>query len=216
MMNEEAESRVRTTCHARAEAIADELEQRQVRLLTTRAVLLEIGSALARLRFCNADVAFLDALEHDPAMGIVPLSESLFARAFQLFRARPDKEWGLTDCVSFVVMMDRGLTEALTTDEHFRQAGFCALLKRRDERCDLMPHPLQLRGLPKTGPEGTFTRHTLLPYDPAVLDKNCPAAIFFRMEGHYVRLLIKQALKPGLHKHEDCCCAYRRHKNLYV
>ena len=45
-----------------------------------------------------------------------------------LYRARPDKEWGLTDCVSFTVMTDRGLTEALTTDDHFRQAGFRALL----------------------------------------------------------------------------------------
>jgi uncharacterized protein len=116
------------TYHARAAALADELEQHPVRLLTTRAVLLEIGSALARQRFRSAAIALLEALEHDPAVEIVPLSESLFAKAFQLYRARPDKEWGLTDCVSFVVMMDRGLSEALTTDEHFHQAGFRALL----------------------------------------------------------------------------------------
>jgi hypothetical protein len=114
--------------HARAAALADELEQRHVRLLTTRAVLLEIGSALARQRFRRAAVALLEALEHDPTVEIVPLSEVLFAKAFQLYRDRPDKEWGLTDCVSFVVMKDRGLTEALTTDDHFRQAGFRALL----------------------------------------------------------------------------------------
>jgi uncharacterized protein len=114
--------------HARAAALADELEQRHVRLLTTRAVLLEIGSALARQRFRRAAVALLDALEHDPTVEIVPLTEAIFAKAFQLYRDRPDKEWGLTDCVSFVVMQDRGLTEALTTDDHFRQAGFRALL----------------------------------------------------------------------------------------
>lgn len=114
--------------HARAEALADELEQRQARLVTTRAVLLEIGSALARQRFRGAAVALLDALEHDPTVEIVPLSEALFTKAFQLYRARPDKEWGLTDCVSFTVMTDRSLTEALTTDDHFRQAGFRALL----------------------------------------------------------------------------------------
>ena len=39
------------------------------------------------------------------------------------------KEWGLTDCISFIVMEDNGLTEALTTDEHFQQAGFRALLR---------------------------------------------------------------------------------------
>jgi predicted nucleic acid-binding protein len=114
--------------HARAEALADELEQRQIRLVTTRAVLLEIGSALARQRFRSAAVALLDALEHDPTVDIAPLSEEFFAKAFQLYRTRPDKEWGLTDCVSFTIMTDRGLTEALTTDDHFRQAGFRALL----------------------------------------------------------------------------------------
>lgn len=121
-------SSLKDTYHARAAALADELEQHQVRLLTTRAVLLEIGSALARQRFRSAAIALLEALEHDPAVEIIPLSESLFAKALQLYRTRPDKEWGLTDYVSFVVMMDRGLSEALTTDEHFRQAGFRALL----------------------------------------------------------------------------------------
>ena len=62
-------------------------------------------------------------------MEIVPLSEAIFARAFQLYRTRPDKEWGLTDCISFTVMQERGLTAALTTDEHFGQAGFRVLLR---------------------------------------------------------------------------------------
>jgi len=71
----------------------------------------------------------LDSLETDPNVDILPVSEPLYARALQLYRERPDKEWGLTDCVSFLVMRDRRLTEALTTDEHFQQAGFRALLR---------------------------------------------------------------------------------------
>lgn len=47
---------------------------------------------------------------------------------FQLYCKRPDKEWGLTDCVSFVVMQEQQITEALTTDAHFQQTGFTALL----------------------------------------------------------------------------------------
>jgi len=114
--------------HARAEALAERLERERFWLVTTRAVFLEIGSALSRQRFRSAAVALLDSLEHDPNVEIVPLSESLYARAFQLYRDRLDKEWGLTDCLSFVVMQDHNLTGTLTTDEHYRQAGFRALL----------------------------------------------------------------------------------------
>ena len=60
---------------------------------------------------------------------IVPMTEQLYSRAFGLYQSRPDKEWGLIDCVSFVVMHDHKLIEALTTDEHFEQAGFKALLR---------------------------------------------------------------------------------------
>lgn len=118
----------RDQLHAHAVNLAEQLEQRSTRMATTRAVLLEIGSALARQRFRSAAIALLDSLESDPNVEIIPLSDSLYSRAFQIFRERPDKEWGLTDCASFVVMQERGLREALTADEHFRQAGFRALL----------------------------------------------------------------------------------------
>ena len=70
----------------------------------------------------------LYALEHDPSVEVLPLSEALFRQGFGLYRQRLDKEWGLTDCISFMVMQERGITEALTADHHFRQAGFLALL----------------------------------------------------------------------------------------
>lgn len=115
--------------HARAVDLAEQLEVLGTRLVTTRAVLLEIGNALAKQRYRQAGVQLLTTLEADPKVDIVPLSESLYARAIQLYRERSDKEWGITDCVSFLIMRDRGLTEALTTDEHFQQAGFRALLR---------------------------------------------------------------------------------------
>jgi predicted nucleic acid-binding protein len=70
----------------------------------------------------------LFSLEADPSVEIIPLTDQLYFRALQLFQEREDKEWGLTDCISFVVMDDEGITEALTADGHFRQAGFHALL----------------------------------------------------------------------------------------
>lgn len=97
-------------------------------MITTRAVVLEIGNALARIRYRNAAIELLDSLEEDPNVEIIPLSEELYNRAMKLYRQRVDKEWGMTDCISFVVMQDQVLTEALTTDVHFKQAGFRALL----------------------------------------------------------------------------------------
>ena len=115
--------------HQRATLLADQLEAAGTHLVTTRAVLLEIGNALSKQRYRSAAIRLLSALEADPNVEIVPLSEPLYARALQLYRERPDKDWGLTDCVSFIVMQDRGVTEALTADEHFQQAGFRALMR---------------------------------------------------------------------------------------
>jgi uncharacterized protein len=114
--------------HELAEKLAEQLEAEQTHIVTTRAILLEIGNALSKERYRKAAIELLDALEQDATVEIIPLSEELFARALELFRKRPDKEWGLVDCVSFIVMEERRLTEALTPDKHYEQAGFRALL----------------------------------------------------------------------------------------
>ncbi|PAX51087.1 hypothetical protein CK510_26755 [Brunnivagina elsteri CCALA 953] len=59
----------------------------------------------------------------------ITLTNSLYKLAFNLFKQREDKEWGLVDCISFIVMQDRAITDALTADTHFQQAGFRALLR---------------------------------------------------------------------------------------
>ena len=71
----------------------------------------------------------LTDIEADPDVEIVPLSDELYAKGLSLLQTRPDKRWGLTDCISFVVMQERGLVDALTADAHFRQAGFQPLLR---------------------------------------------------------------------------------------
>lgn len=116
--------------HAAAIALAEDLEVNGARLITTSAVLLEIGNALAKLQHRRAAAQLLAALCADPTVEIVPLSDQLFDLAMKLFSERQDKEWGLTDCLSFVVMSERGITQALTTDEHFQQAGFKVLLRK--------------------------------------------------------------------------------------
>jgi predicted nucleic acid-binding protein len=60
---------------------------------------------------------------------LIPPSLELFKRGLAFYSQRPDKDWSLTDCISFVVMEERGVTEALATDRDFIQAGFVTLLK---------------------------------------------------------------------------------------
>jgi Predicted nucleic acid-binding protein, contains PIN domain len=115
--------------HAQALTLAGEIEiDPTIGLVTTRAVLLGIGNALARQKYRSIAVQLLNSLENDSTVAIIPLSEALCAAAMQLFQSRAGKEWGLTDCVSFVVMQERAITDALTAGAHFQQAGFRPLL----------------------------------------------------------------------------------------
>jgi predicted nucleic acid-binding protein len=112
--------------HLRALDLASEFERRP--LITTDAVLLEIGNALAK-SFRAASIQVIDDFLTSSEVQIVHLYPDLFQRAFSLYRSRLDKTWGLVDCVSFVVMHDLGIFDSLTTDRHFEQAGFRALLR---------------------------------------------------------------------------------------
>lgn len=111
--------------HTRALALSDQLDGPFV---TTDAVLFEVGNALSKAPWRSLAVDFLANVERDPELEIVRATADLFARAVSLFSARPDKTWGLTDCLSFTVMQDRGIREALTADQDFVQAGFRARL----------------------------------------------------------------------------------------
>ncbi|MFQ5422011.1 MAG: type II toxin-antitoxin system VapC family toxin [Anaerolineae bacterium] len=115
--------------HQLAVEIATQIKKDHAYLITTRAVMLEIGNGLSGRRYREAAIQLLDAIEADPTVGIVPLTETLYAQALKLYRERPDKEWGLVDCISFVVMQERKIRQALTADKHFQQAGFEVLLK---------------------------------------------------------------------------------------
>jgi predicted nucleic acid-binding protein len=112
--------------HSAARRLAAELRTDPARIVTTDAVIFEIGAALAKQAWRPAAIRFIKALRADPNVEIVATDPVLWQAAFDLFGARTDKEWSLTDCLSFVVMSRRDLTNALAADEHFRQAGFSA------------------------------------------------------------------------------------------
>jgi predicted nucleic acid-binding protein len=112
--------------HAKVVAAARQLRSD---LLTTEWILAEFADALAESASRRLVPQFIRDLEADPKVKIIRASAELFQRGLRLYEARPDKAWSLTDCISFVVMEDEDVREALTGDEDFEQAGFKALLK---------------------------------------------------------------------------------------
>ena len=99
------------------------------RIVTTEYVLVETGNALRRGLARRLYAELFARITEDRETAVVPASSGLLGAGFDLFAAYSDKDWSLTDCISFVVMREHGLTEALTADHHFEQAGFVALLK---------------------------------------------------------------------------------------
>lgn len=97
-------------------------------LLTTEYVVLEVGNSLIRGADRVLFVEFFARLRTDPRTEVVPAVAEWLNRGVELFTARADQSWSLTDCISFSVMARRDLTDALTADRHFEQAGFRALL----------------------------------------------------------------------------------------
>src|SRR5437588_1458556 len=84
--------------HQRAVELAEYIQNNAIRLITTQAISLEIGNALAKQRYREAAITLLSALDADPNIEVVPLSDLLYKRAFELYQQRLDKVWGMTDC----------------------------------------------------------------------------------------------------------------------
>ena len=101
----------------------------RARLLTSDWVLMEVADALAGSESRARVQEFILHLRQSVACEIIPASRETLDRALDLYHQHADKQWTLTDCVSFVIMRDRNVTEALTGDKHFEQAGFIALQK---------------------------------------------------------------------------------------
>lgn len=97
-------------------------------LITSEAILIELGNALSKQALRTIAGKFLRDVRNDTGLEIVAVNTDLLDTAIQFFRSRPDKEWGMTDCISFVIMQKYAISAALTTDHHFIQAGFTRLI----------------------------------------------------------------------------------------
>lgn len=96
-------------------------------IVTTRWVLVETANALSGTRLREEVFGLLSELESDTGVIIPGSSDGLYHQGLELYAKRPDKEWSLTDCISFLVMEEYGITKALTGDHHFEQAGYQAV-----------------------------------------------------------------------------------------
>ena len=113
--------------HAKAKGFSQTYRSR---LATTEYVLLEWADGCAGASHHRAAaVKTVSQLRGNPDVTIFACTGQLFQEGLDLYEQRHDKDWSLTDCISFVVMQKEGITEALTGDRHFEQAGFVALLK---------------------------------------------------------------------------------------
>ena len=114
--------------HASAKAVSRSLQG--VPLITTEEVLTEVLAF-----FCErgqylrqSSVAFVEGILSNPGVEVRPQTHQTFVDGFALFKARPDKGYSLTDCISIQAMRQEGITEILTHDNHFAQEGFINLI----------------------------------------------------------------------------------------
>ena len=113
--------------HATAVAISNGFRGKVV---TSEYVLCELGALMSHGYLRQLFIELVKELESAPRMEIIHGSNQYFEAGLVLFANRPDKEWSLTDCISFALMQEWNITDALTCDHHFVQAGFRAMLIR--------------------------------------------------------------------------------------
>jgi predicted nucleic acid-binding protein len=89
----------------------------------TEAILIELGNALSKMNRKVA-VSFINNCYETPNIKVIPIDNQLFKKALSIYEKYEDKEWGMTDCISIVVMKENNIKIAFTADNHFKQAGF--------------------------------------------------------------------------------------------
>ena len=119
----------REQLHVRAKSVSQSLGQ--VGIITSEMVLTEVLAFYSNkepaLRVAAADL--VSSILANPNVTVIPQTSLQFQEALSFYRRHADKDWSLTDCASFSIMENAGITEALTYDNHFQQAGFIALLR---------------------------------------------------------------------------------------
>lgn len=114
--------------HEEADRVWRDLIRRGYHVVLTDWIVAETGNGSARSRDRRRFAGAVRATISDPRVELIVVKEELLHRSLEFFGRHQDKFWGLVDCASFIVMQERGITEAFTSDQHFEQAGFTRLL----------------------------------------------------------------------------------------
>src|SRR5437762_13265486 len=101
----------------------------QARMVTTDWVVVEIANFMAKTPLRAEAANLIRRVQANPRMDIVPASAAAIEEGLKLYEQYADKAWSLTDCISFRIMRNEQLSQALTADHHFEQAGFEILLR---------------------------------------------------------------------------------------
>lgn len=117
------------TLHAPALSAWREINAQRRTLVLTDWIIAETGNGLARTAARSGFSRAVEIVLSSPRVTVVHVDHDLLRRAVRLYADRADKGWGLTDCASFEVMRQMRITDALTSDHHFEQAGFVSLLR---------------------------------------------------------------------------------------
>lgn len=117
--------------HSLAATLYRLARQKNDGIITTNYIIAELVALLTSpLQLTRPQIiTFVQSLKQSPYIEILHIDAEIDYRAWQLLSSREDKNWSLVDCSSFVIMQQRTITEALTSDRHFEQAGFVRLLK---------------------------------------------------------------------------------------
>lgn len=118
--------------HSTANVLSESLENSRTLIITSEMVLTEVLNFFSKFeKNIRQQVAITaSAMRQDSTIIVLPQDTEQFDRALTLYQQRPDKQWSLTDCASFLLMQDLGISAALTYDKHFEQAGFQVLMRK--------------------------------------------------------------------------------------
>jgi uncharacterized protein len=108
--------------------LARALEEKRPPLVTTDAVLIEVGNFFARTPLRGGAISLISQIRADQGWFVQRIDTEIIARGEARYQRFLDKNWSMTDCISMEVMQSRRISEIATTGKGFAQAGFSLLL----------------------------------------------------------------------------------------